>query len=331
MKEYTQIFQNLQKGNYASVYLLDGEEPYYVDKLLHHFEEKILSPEERDFNLITLYGKESEWKDVINAARRFPMFAERMVVILKEAWQMKDLGELSGYIENPSPTTILVIEHRFKKLDGRNKLAKLIPKKGIYFTSEKLKDDEVPQWVMAFGKQQGFEIGPQEAEMLAVYLGNDLQKISNELEKIVINETGLKKLTVQHIEKYVGISREYNVFDLPDVIFRGDNSKLARMVSYFSANPKSAPMALVIGTFYGYLNKLYLCHYSPADFQSDRKLGIWSHHRKASQRFSLTHIHRSIALLEEYSRKMVGIGNSSGDGSLLREMTAKLNAVLYGY
>jgi len=331
MKEYTQIFQDLQKGHYASVYLLDGEEPYYVDKLLHHFEEKILTPEERDFNLITLYGKESEWKDVVNAARRFPMFAERMVVILKEAWQMKDLGELSGYIENPSPTTILVIEHRFKKLDGRNKLAKLIPKKGIYFTSEKLKDDEVPQWVMAFGKQQGFEIGPQEAEMLAVYLGNDLQKISNELEKIVINETGLKKLTVQHIEKYVGISREYNVFDLPDVIFRGDNNKLARMVSYFSANPKSAPMALVIGTFYSYLNKLYLCYYSPADFQSDRKLGIWSHHRKASQRFSLTHIHRSIALLEEFSRKMVGIGNSSGDTALLREMTAKLNAVLYGY
>lgn len=331
MKEYTQIYQDLQKGNYASVYLLDGEEPYYVDSLLHHFEEKILTPEERDFNLITLYGKESEWKDVVNAARRFPMFAERMVVILKEAWQMKDLGELSGYIENPSPTTILVIEHRFKKLDGRNKLAKLIPKKGVYFTSEKLKDDEVPQWVMAFGKQQGFEIGPQEAEMLAVYLGNDLQKISNELEKIVINETGLKKLTVQHIEKYVGISREYNVFDLPDVIFRGDNSKLASMVSYFSANPKSAPMALVIGTFYSYLNKLYLCYYSPGDFQADRKLGIWSHHRKASQRFSLAHIHRSIALLEEYSRKMVGIGNSGGDVSLLREMTAKLNAVLYGY
>jgi DNA polymerase-3 subunit delta len=329
MKEFSQILQDLQKGNFASVYLMDGEEPYYIDKLLHHFEEKILVPEERDFNLITLYGKESEWKDVVNAARRFPMFAERMVVILKEAWQMKDLGELSGYIENPSPSTILVIEHRFKKLDGRNKLAKLIPKKGVYFTSEKLKEEEVPQWVAGFGKSQGFEIGAQEAEMLAVYLGNDLQKISNELEKIVINETGLKQLTVQHIEKYIGISREYNVFDLPDVLFRGDSSKLARMVSYFAANPKSAPMALVIGTFYGYLNKLYLCYYSKADFQADRKLGIWSHHRKASQRFTLTHIHRSITLLEEYSCKMVGIGNSSGDTALLKEMTAKLNVVLY--
>lgn len=329
MKEFNQIVQQLQQGQYAPVYLLDGEEPYYIDRLLHHFEEKILQPEERDFNLITLYGKESEWKDVVNAARRFPMFAERMVVILKEASQMKDLNELAGYIENPSPTTILVLEHRFKKVDGRSKLVKLIPKKGVYFSSEKLKEEEVPGWVGAFGQAQGMQIAGLEAEMLAVYLGNDLQKIANELEKIRINEPGLQQLTVQHIEKYVGVSREYNVFDLPDVLFRGDSNKLARMLSYFTANPKSAPMALVIGTFYGYLNKVYLCYYGKADFQNDRKMGIWSHHRKASQRFSLTHIHRSIGLLEEFSRKMVGIGSSGNDGALLREMTAKFNALLY--
>jgi DNA polymerase-3 subunit delta len=329
MSGFNQIMQQLGKQQYASVYLLDGEEPYYIDKLLHHFEEKVLQPEERDFNLITLYGKEAEWKDVVNAARRFPMFAERMVVILKEASQMKDLNELEGYIENPSPTTILVIEHRFKKLDGRSKLAKLIPKKGVYFTSEKLKEDEVPQWVTGFGSNQGMDIGPQEAEMLAVYLGNDLQKIANELEKISINEAGLKQLTIQHIEKYIGVSREYNVFDLPDVIFRGDKNKLARMVSYFAANPKSAPMALVIGTFYGYLNKVYLCYYAKADFQNDRKMGIWTHHRKASQRFSLTHIHRSIGLLEEFSHKMVGVNNAHNDSALLKEMTGKLNMVLY--
>lgn len=321
--------RQLQQGQYAQVYLLDGEEPYYIDRLLHHFEENVLLPEERDFNLITLYGKESEWKDVVNAARRFPMFAERMVVILKEAAQMKDLGELEGYIANPSPSTILVIEHRFKKLDGRSKLAKVVPKKGVYFTSDKLKEDEVPAWVAGFGQSQGLEIGPQEAEMLAVYLGNDLQKIANELEKIRINEQDLRQLSVSHIEKYVGVSREYNVFDLPDVLFRGDKNRLARMISYFSANPKSAPMALVIGTFYGYLSKVYQCYYAKADFQADRKLGIWSHHRKASQRFSLQHIHRGIGLLEEFSHKMVGIGNNSNDSALLREMTARFNALLY--
>lgn len=329
MSDFNQILQQVQKGQYASVYLLDGEEPYYIDRLLQHFEEKVLQPEERDFNLITLYGKESEWKDVVNAARRFPMFAERMVVILKEAAQMKDLGELEGYIEHPSPSTILVIEHRFKKLDGRSKLAKLVPKKGVYFTSDKLKEEEVPGWVMSFGRSQGMEIGQQEAEMLAVYLGNDLQKIANELEKIRINEQGLQQLSVQHIEKYIGVSREYNVFDLPDVIFRGDKNRLARMMSYFTANPKSAPMALVIGTFYGYLSKVYLCYYGASDFQADRKMGIWSHHRKAAQRFSLLHIHKSIGLLEEFSHKMVGVDNNSNDSAMLREMTAKLNTILY--
>ena len=330
MKAFSTILQDLQKQQYAPVYLLDGEEPYYIDLLLNHFEEKILQPEERDFNLITLYGKEAEWKDVVNAARRFPMFAERMVVILKEASQMKDLNELDGYIANPSPTTILVIEHRFKKLDGRGKLAKSVPKKGVYFTSEKLKDDEVAQWVTSYGQQKGLTIAGQEAEMMAVYLGNDLQKIANELEKICINEPDLKQLSTAHIEKYIGVSREYNVFDLPDVIFRADHNKLSRMVSYFAANPKAAPMALVIGTFYGYLNKLFLCYYSKADFQADRKMGIWAHHRKATQRFTLQHVHRSIALLEEFSHKMVGIDNMHNDSALLKEMTGKLNHILYG-
>lgn len=329
MNDFNQILQAVKKGQYASVYMLDGEEPFYIDRLLHHFEENVLLPEERDFNLITLYGKEASWQDVVNAARRFPMFAERMVVILKEASQMKDLNELEGYINNPSPTTILVIEHRFKKLDGRSKLAKVVPKKGVYFTSDKLKEDEVPNWVAVYGKNHGMEIGPQEAEMLAVYLGNDLQKIANELEKISINETGLKQLAVHHIEKYIGVSREYNVFDLPDVIFRGDKNKLARMVSYFSSNPKSAPMALVIGTFYGYLSKLYLCYYAKGDFQADRKLGIWAHHRKAAQRFNIGHIHRSIGLLEEFSHKMVGINNAHNDTALLKEMTGKFNGILY--
>ncbi len=329
MKSFDQIMSDLKKSQYASVYLLDGEEPYYIDKLLHYFEEHILLPEERDFNLITLYGKDAEWEDVVNAARRFPMFAERMVVLLKEAGQMKNFGGLESYVENPSPTTILVLEHRFKKMDGRSKLAKLIPKKGVYFTSEKLREDQVSSWVVEFGRQQHIEIGAQEAEMLSVYLGNDLQKIANELEKIKINEQGLSQLTIGHIEKYIGISREYNIFDLPDALFRGDKNKLARMVSYFHANPKSAPMALVIGTYYGYLSKVFLCYYVKPDFQNDRKLGLWTHHRKASGKFSLSHVHRAISVLEEFSHKSVGVGSVHHEGALLKEMIGKLNVILF--
>jgi DNA polymerase-3 subunit delta len=329
MSDYFNIKQNLEKGKYAPVYVLDGEEPYYIDNLLHVFEEKILGPDEKDFNLITLYGKETTWADVVNAARRFPMFAERMVVILKEAAQLKDIGELANYIENPSPTTILVVDHRLKEIDKRTRFAKVIKDKAVYFTSKKLKEDETPSWISSFAQSQGYEIPAREAEMLSVYLGNDLQKIANELEKIRINEPELKQLTTQHIEKYIGISKEYNVFDLPDVIFRNDNNKLARMMAYFTANPKSAPMVLVIGTLYGYLNKVFLCFYSQPNFANDRKSGIWSHHRQAAQRFNLSTVHRCIALLEEFSHKAVGIGNNNGDTAMLRELTGKLNKILY--
>jgi DNA polymerase-3 subunit delta len=329
MKEFNELMQRLQKKQYAPVYLLDGEEPYYIDQLLHHFENNILLPEERDFNLITFYGKEAEWIEVANAARRFPMFAERMVVILKEAAQMRDLNALEAYIEHPSPTTILVIEHRFKKLDGRSKLSKTVQKHGVYFTSEKLNENNVPQWIIELGKSMGISIGITESEMLTAFLGNDLQKIVNELEKIKINEPALQQLNVGHIEKYIGISREYNVFDMPDLLFKGDKSKLARMLSYFSANPKSAPMVLMIGTFYNYLNKLLLCHYSPENFQNDRKLGIWTQHRTVAKKMSLPIIHRCIALLEEYSHKTVGIDSTANDTILLREMTGKFNMILY--
>jgi DNA polymerase-3 subunit delta len=330
MNSFDAILQQLQQGKYAPVYLFDGEEPFYIDALMHHFEEQVLAPEERDFNLITLYGKETNWKEVDSAARRYPMFAEHLVVLLKEAWQMKDLGELEAYINKPAPTTILVIEHRFKKLDGRSKLAKTVPKKGVYFTSDKLKEDEVPRWVSDYARKKGFTIEPQEAEMLSVYLGNDLQKIANELEKILINEPELKQLSTALIEKYVGVSREYNVFDLPDVIFRGDYTKLARMMSYFTANPKAAPMVLILGTFYSYINKLYLCYYAQPDFQNDRKLGIWSTHRKIAQKYTVMHMHKSIALLEQYSKKVVGIENNSNDTALLKEMTGKFYTLLQG-
>lgn len=329
MSDYFNIKQNLEKGKYASVYVMDGEEPYYIDELLHIFEEKILGPDEKDFNLITLYGKETTWADVVNAARRFPMFAERMVVILKEAAQIKDIGELANYVDNPSPTTILVIDHRLKEIDKRTRFAKVAKDKAVYFTSKKLKDDETAGWISNFAQSQGYEIPQREAEMLSVYLGNDLQKIANELEKIRINEPDLKQLTTQLIEKYIGISKEYNVFDLPDVIFRNDNNKLARMMAYFTANPKSAPMVLVIGTLYGYLNKVFLCYYSQANFANDRKSGIWTHHRTAAQKFNLSIIHRCIAILEEFSHKAVGIENNKGDTSMLREMTGKLNKVLF--
>lgn len=327
--DFNTLFSQLQKRQFAQSYLLDGEESYYIDKLIHFFEEQILLPEERDFNLIVLYGKENTWQDVVNAARRFPMFAERLVVILKEASQMKDLGALEAYVKNPSPTTLLVIEHRFKKADARSKLLKTIQNNGVHYTSDKLKDDAVPQWVNQYGQSVGLQIGQTEAEMLSVFLGNDLQKIANELEKIRINEPALAQLTTAHIEQYIGISREYNAFELPDVLFAGDRNKLARMMQYFVANPKAAPLQMIIGTLYSLLSKVYLCYYTKADFAADKKLGIWSKHRNVAKQYHIEQIKQSIALLEVYSHKAVGVNSSGTDVTLLKEMIGRYMQLLY--
>ncbi len=320
----------MEKGNFHPVYFLDGEEPFYIDNLIRIAEEKILTPEERDFNLITLYGRDTVWADVVNAARRFPMFAEKTVVILKEAAQLKDINALGSYISQPSASTVLVIDYRLKELDKRTAFSKLVSKHCVYFSSKKLKEEEIPQWIAGYARQQGYEVGEREAEMLTIYLGNDLQKITNELEKIRINEPDLESLTAAMIEKYIGISKEYNIIDLPLVIFSGDTKKLARMVQYFNANPKSAPMPAAIGILYSFINKLLLSHYSPNNFQEDRKLGIWSHHRKLAGRISLSRIHRSLSLLESYSHKVVGVESMQASPALLKEMTGKMTALLYG-
>ncbi len=328
MTSFSEILRQLEQKQFAPVYLLDGEEPYYIDRLLHYFEHQLLLPEERDFNLITLYGKDTSWQEVINAARRFPMFAPHTVVILKEAGQMKDLNELAAYLEQPTPSTILVIEHRFKKIDGRGKLAKLMASKGVYFSSARLREEEVPQWAIKYGQSRNLKIGDREAEMLAVFLGNDLQKLVNELDKVMINEPDLKELSMDQIEKYIGVSREYNAFDFPNVLFLGDTARLARMLQYFTGNPKAAPLPVITGSLYSYVNKVFLCYYAQGAQSTGKKLGIWEHHRRAARQYSLTQLHQCLGLLSLYSCKAVGIKNSHNDTALLQELTARMLQVL---
>lgn len=325
MQSYPEIIQAIAQQKYAPVYLLDGEEPYYIDRILEALS-ALISDEEKDFNLITFYGKETNCQEVINAARQFPMFGERMLVFLREASQIKGLNELTTYIESPQASTILVIDHRSKKVDGRSKLPKLAEKKGVYFTSSKLKETQIPEWITAFCKKNDSRIEPNEAQVLAAYLGDDLQKIVNELQKIWINKEEGKDITAEKIEKYIGINREYNLLELPATLFENNQIRLANMLNYFSANPNAAPMPALIGVFCSFLQKIYLAQQIPENFTKDRQLGIWSQHRKIAVRFAPAQIHQSIALLEEYSCKAVGIDTVSRDG-LLQEMTGKFQAI----
>lgn len=324
------LFQSLKAGQYAPVYLVDGEEPFYLDMITEYFEEKILQPEERDFNLMVLYGKDAEWADVVNACRRFPMFAERQVVILKDAAQLKGFNELAGYLENPAPTTIFLIEHRFKKADGRSKVVKFAKEKGFYFTSEKIRDEQVPNWIQVYGREIGFEVGEREAQVLATHLGSDLQKIVNEIEKVRINVPEEKQLTLQLIQKYIGVSREYNVFEFPETLTNGDKDKLYRMLSYFIANPKSAPMPLLIGSFYSHFNRLYMAHFlaDKPDKEVAATLGTYPGRAReimaAAHRWPLHKLEYCMLLLGKYSTMAVGIDSNTSDTELLKEMIGKM-------
>jgi DNA polymerase-3 subunit delta len=330
LKELQTILKDIQSRKFAPVYFFDGEEPYYIDLLTKHFENDILTEDEKSFNYLEYYGKDTDCGEVISNARRYPMFADYIVIIVKDATQLKGIENLEAYIQQPSEQTILVIDHKYKTLDKRSKLYKTLQKSNSYYTTfNKLKETELPGWIATYGISKGIQIPPKECEMLSVYLGNDLQKMVNEIEKVLINEPALKQLTTQHIEQYIGISKEYNLIDLPQVLFSGDKNRLARMMAYFSAQPKNAPMAMVTGLLYSFINKLYLCFYSPSNFDTDRKLGIWSHHRQIAMQFQLTQIHQCIALLAEYNHKSRGVDSSSSDTSLLKEMIGRFNIILF--
>ena len=332
--DFNTILKDLKAGNFAPFYLIDGDEPFYLDLLTHHFEQDILQPAERDFNLLVLYGKDAAWPDVVNACRRFPMFAQRQVVILKDAYQMKDLNELAGYLEQPAPTTVFVIEHRFKKADGRSKLVSLAKKKGVYFTSEKIKEEQVPGWIRKYGDEIGFKIGQRESEILATYLGSDLQKIANEIGKVRINVPDAPELSAQLIQKFIGISREYNVFELPKALTSGDKDKLYRMLAYFLANPKAAPMALLVATMYNHFNQLYKAQFIKG---MDAKAAaaavgvppfVLQEVTAAAKRIQLQRAEQCLLLLAEYSTKAVGIQNNNSDGALLKELVGRLELLL---
>lgn len=331
--DYKQITDSIKNKTYAPVYVLDGEEPYYFDQLISLFEEQILTPSEKDFNLSVLYGRDVNWKEVINTCRRFPMFAERQVVILKDAGALAEFGEMAAYFEQPSPTTILVIEYRNKKIDGKTKVHKVIKEHCVYYTAEKVKEEAMPAWIQRFGKEIGFEIGDREAEMLTLYLGNNLQKITNEIEKIRINAPEEKSLSPALIQKHIGISREYNIFDFPEAFSTGNKDKLYRMLSYFLTNAKAAPMVLVTASFYTHFIQIYKANHAAKLPEKEWGAAIGTSPYFAKNVMSKTRkwpLHKAeecLQIIAQFNARAVGIDSSANDTELLKEMMGKLELV----
>ena len=232
------IISDWKNQQFKNIYWLEGEEDYYIDIIMDYAEHKILNEAEAGFNLTVFYGKDADWAAVVNACTRYPMFAERQVVLLKEAQQMKDIDKLESYAENPLSSTIFVVGYKTKTLDKRGKLHRLLKKSAEIFTSDKIKDYKLQEWIGEYVRSQGYKITTKAISLLDEHIGNDLNRIVNEIEKLALNLKGKKEITEDDIEKYIGISKEYNVFELQAAIAKKDLAKAIKIIQYFKAIQK---------------------------------------------------------------------------------------------
>lgn len=325
------IILDLKKGNYKPIYWLEGEEPYFIDKVVDFAEHKILTEAEAGFNLTIFYGRDANWADVVNACRRYPMFSEKQVVLLKEAQHMKDLEKLEGYVDNPLPSTIFVVSYKDKKVDARTKFAKTLKAKGEMFTTKKLYDNELPNWANNVVTQMGLTIGQKALALLVDHVGNDLSRIENEIEKLAVNLGARKNITEDDIENYIGISKEFNVFELQAALGKKDFAKVIRIINYFERNPKAGPIQLIIPSLYSFFSKVYGIF---AVGTTDEKaiaaaLGVSPFfvrdYLQASKNYGYQGVESTLLLLHEYNLRSIGVNDvGTGDAGLMKELAVKM-------
>jgi len=325
------IISNWKKNIFKSLYWLEGEEEFFIDEIMDYAEKKILSAADAEFNLTTFYGKDASWPDIINACRRYPMFAERQVVLLKEAQQMKDIDKLEGYMERPLSSTVLVVSYKGKTLDGRTSFAKAVKKHGEIFLSKKIYDNQLPAWTNGYLQSQGFQITSKALSLLVDHVGNDLSRIANEIDKLSMNLGKEKNITEDDIEKYIGVSKEYNIFELQHAFSKKDHAKAIRIIQYFEANPKAVPIQLVLPSLYGYFTKIMAIYQMPD--RSERALRPLFYNNPflveqaldTVRNYSYLETEQAILLLHDYNLKSIGI-NSYGvsSGSLMKELSYKI-------
>jgi DNA polymerase-3 subunit delta len=331
---YQQILTDLKNKRYQPIYFLHGSEPYFIDLISDFIEKNVLNEGEKAFNQTILYGKEIDHLAVVDAARRYPMMSSHQVIIIKEAQEMKTLKNLESYFLKPLQTTILVICHKHKRFNTNSKFGKLVKGKSVFFDSKKLWDNQVPDWIRDYLRSKSLKITSQGANLMAEFLGTDLSKITNELEKLIINLPKGTEITNAHIEEYVGISREYNIFELQKAIGAKDIAKVNRIVNYFISNPKKNPLVLVVGTLFNYFSKIYMFHFlknaSEQEIMSSMKLRssyVLKEYRVTLRNYSFLKTTEVLNILKEFDLKSKGVDfNNVGkpDGALLKEMTWRI-------
>lgn len=327
---FDNIMADLRAGKYRPVYFLMGEEPFFIDGITDFLAGQILNESERAFNQLILYGRDTDIGNIISYARKFPMIASRQVIIIKEAQNLKSLEGLEHYLAAPMNSTILAFAYKYKKIDKRTRLAKLLAEKSVLLDSDKIREDKMPDWISNHVTMQGYLIERKAATLLVDFLGNDLGKITNELGKLIlVLPTGSKQITAGLIEKNIGISKDFNNFELNRALVSRDIVKANRIISYFNNNPRNNPMVVTISSLFFYFSKILLYHGLQDKSKENvvRELGInhyfVAEYQQASRTFTLAKTRQVIAWLRQYDLMSKG-ASAASDGELLKELIYRI-------
>lgn len=326
---YEEIVREVKNGVYVPIYFLMGEEDYYIDRISEYMADRVLTEAEKEFNLTILYGADTDIATIINSAKRYPMMSKYQIVMVKEAQNLKNLDELTYYLQKPLMSTILVFCYKHGVLDRRKKLAAEIEKAGILFESKKLKDAQLSGFISSYLKRKRVDIEPKASEMMAEFVGADLNRMAGELEKLVITlPDGCSRITPEQIERNIGISKDYNNFELRNALITKDVLKANLIVKYFNNNMKNNPLQVTLAVLFGFFSNLMLTYYAPGKSEQEIAsfLGLRSpwqakDYLAAMKKYSGVKVMQIIGEIRLCDAKSKGVKNSSvSDGDLLREL-----------
>lgn len=332
MDEVKQLVTDIKNRKLKPIYFLMGEETYYIDRISDFIEDTVLSEDEKGFNQMVLYGRDVTIEDIVGNAKRFPMMSEYQVVIVKEAQDLsRTIEKLGDYALNPQPSTILVVNYKYKTIDKRKSLFKNIQKVGVVYESKKLYENQVADWIKGTLSSQNYTIVPKAAQMLVEFLGNDLSKISNELNKLKIILPVGTQITPEHIEANIGISKDYNNFELRKAIGQRDTLKAFRIVNYFAENPRDNPMVVTVSLLFSFFSQLLHFHglhdKTPRHVASALKINPYfvNEYIEAAHNYPMKKVSAVVSTLREIDVKSKGVGaNAIPQGDLLKEMLVKI-------
>jgi len=326
-----QILNNLKNKIYHPIYFLWGDESYFIDSISDFIEGSVLSDTEKEFNQTVIYGRDTNVLSLISVAKRFPMMANYQVVVVKEAQDIEKIEELLPYIENPLSSTLLVLNYKYRKIDRRKSFFRKVEKIGVLFESKKVYDNKLGSWISEFVNDKGYTITPKATAMLTEFLGTDLTKVVNEINKLIINLPEKAEINDLQVEKYIGISKDFNIFELQNAIGDKNVVKANRIVNYFAANPKENPLIKTIVLLYGYFSKILIYH-QLKDKSRNNAAAVLSvnpffvkDYQVAARKYNIQKLTTIIGYLREYDLKAKGVNNvSTTGGELLKELMFKI-------